>query len=146
MAPRHRTPVDVLVLLIGDGKVLLTERAGGIYLTGHWALPGGHVDAGEDVMSAAIREVREEVGVEIPPGDLHFAGVTHHRPPHGDARVGFGFVATRWAGVPSNMEPSKCAKLAWVSPDALPEPTMEYTQEIVGLYLRREPFSVHGWN
>ncbi|HLL68046.1 MAG TPA: NUDIX domain-containing protein [Micromonosporaceae bacterium] len=145
MTHRHRTPVDVLILVISDGKVLLTERAGNIYLSGHWAIPGGHVEAEEDVVSAAIREVQEEVGIHVASTDLHFVGVTHHRPPRGDARVGFGFVATRWSGQPTNMEPAKCSQLAWFPPTTLPEPTMEYTQEIVRLYLKQETFSLHGW-
>lgn len=145
MTQRHRTPVDVLILLIRDGKILLTERAGDVYLAGHWAIPGGHVDAGENVATAAIREVHEEVGVTVTPEDLRFVGVTHHRPPHGDARVGFGFVATRWSGEPINVEPAKCAQLAWFPMEALPDPTMDYTQEIVRLHLKQEAFSLHGW-
>jgi 8-oxo-dGTP pyrophosphatase MutT (NUDIX family) len=40
--------VDVLILLVREGRVLLTERAGDIYLAGRWAIHGGKVDAGGD--------------------------------------------------------------------------------------------------
>jgi mutator protein MutT len=145
MTTRHRTPVDVLVLLVRDGQVLLTLRAGGIYLSGHWAVPGGHVDAGESVTDAAIREVEEEVGVRLEHG-VRFVGVTHHLPPHGDARVGFGFVATEWSGQVSNREPDKCAEVRWFPVDDLPASTMPYTAEIVRLYRCGSPFSLHGWS
>jgi mutator protein MutT len=143
----HRFPIDVLVILTRRGRILLTERAGDIYLSGHWAIPGGKVDAGETVVQAAAREVAEEVGLTLQAHQLQFIGITHHRPPHGDSRVGFGFVAELDNRTePRNMEPAKCARLAWFPAGTLPEPTMPYTAEIVRLYLDKEVFSVHGWD
>ncbi|MFG3423234.1 NUDIX domain-containing protein [Micromonospora sp. NPDC048063] len=142
----HRFPVDVLVLLQRpDGQILLTERAGGIYLAGMWAVPGGKVDAGEDVVKAAAREVYEETGIILTRSELAFIGVTHHCPPHRDSRIGFGFLATGWTGEPRNVEPDKCSQLGWFLPDELPQPTMPYTAEIVRLHREKEAFSVHGW-
>jgi 8-oxo-dGTP diphosphatase len=142
----HRFPVDVLILLQRpDGRILLTERAGGIYLAGMWAVPGGKVDAGEDVVAAAAREVYEETGVTLSRDHLTYVGVTHHRPPHLDSRIGFGFLATTWTGEPRNNEPEKCSQVAWFPPDDLPESTMPYTTEIVRLYRDKEAFSLHGW-
>ena len=139
-------PVDVLVLLQRpDGRVLLTKRAGGIYLAGMWAVPGGKVDAGEDVVAAAARELYEETGVTVARDQLTFIGVTHHCPPHLDSRIGFGFLAAGWTGEPRNVEPEKCSQLAWFAPDELPEPTMPYTAEIVRLHREKEVFSIHGW-
>jgi 8-oxo-dGTP diphosphatase len=46
-----------------DGSVLLIERAKGA-LKGRWSLPGGHIEPGETARAAAVREVREETGVE----------------------------------------------------------------------------------
>ena len=44
-------------------EVLLIERAKGP-LRGLWSLPGGHIEPGEAARGAALREVREETGVE----------------------------------------------------------------------------------
>jgi 8-oxo-dGTP diphosphatase len=44
-------------------EVLLIERGKGA-LEGYWSLPGGHIEAGETARAAAVREVREETGVE----------------------------------------------------------------------------------
>ena len=44
-------------------EVVLVERAKGA-LAGYWSLPGGHIEPGETARSAALREVREETGVE----------------------------------------------------------------------------------
>ena len=46
-----------------DGEVLLIERGKGA-LEGRWSLPGGHIEPGEQAREAALREVREETGVE----------------------------------------------------------------------------------
>ncbi len=142
---RHRFPVDVLVLLTRNSQILLSERAGEVYMAGSWCLPGGHVEAGEDVLAAAIREVAEETGVALTADMLRFVGVTHHRPPHGDARVGFGFAVDGWTGEPTNREPDRCSRLDWFDPSQLPAPTMPYTEEIVRLYLTGSAFSLHGW-
>jgi ADP-ribose pyrophosphatase YjhB (NUDIX family) len=45
----------------GDAKILLMQRAD----NGHWGLPGGHVEPGESVMDAAVREVMEETGCRV---------------------------------------------------------------------------------
>jgi len=57
-----------------DGRVLLIER-GWDPFEGHWALPGGHVDPGETGLAAAARELAEETGVRVAPGDLSLIGV-----------------------------------------------------------------------
>jgi 8-oxo-dGTP diphosphatase len=46
-----------------DGQVLIAERDKGAML-GVWSLPGGHIEPGERAMAAALREVKEETGVE----------------------------------------------------------------------------------
>jgi len=141
----HRAPVDVLMLLVKAGELLLTKRAGNSYGSGWWAIPSGHVEAGEDVVSAAVRELKEELGVDVKDGDLSFVGVTHARPPDSDPRVGFGFLVSRWDGTPANREPDRCSELRWRPVDDLPAATMPYTREIVRLYREGQTFSRPGW-
>ena len=51
--------------------VLLTLRAAGLRShRGQWALPGGRCDEGETAVEAALRELREELGLELGPGDV----------------------------------------------------------------------------
>lgn len=57
-------PNAASVALIREGRVLLICRARAPFL-GDWTLPGGRVEPGESVEACAIREVREEIGIEI---------------------------------------------------------------------------------
>ena len=52
-----------------DGKYLLTSRPPGNHLAGQWEFPGGKVDANESSHECLVRELREELGVDIIPGE-----------------------------------------------------------------------------
>jgi 8-oxo-dGTP diphosphatase len=56
--------VAAVVFIARDGEVLLVRRAVDPE-GGKWALPAGFIDYGEDPQAAAIREVREETGLEV---------------------------------------------------------------------------------
>ena len=61
--------VAVICIVPRDGKVLMIRRATELGY-GLWGLPGGYVDRGEVVERAAAREVWEETGLRVEPGDL----------------------------------------------------------------------------
>jgi 8-oxo-dGTP diphosphatase len=61
------------VVLLAAGHVLLIERGWPPY-EGCWALPGGHVDAGETSLAAAARELEEETGIIVPAANLRQVG------------------------------------------------------------------------
>jgi 8-oxo-dGTP diphosphatase len=140
--------VDVLLLLVRDGQVLLAQREGTGYADGMWNLPSGKLEAGEDLVTALIREAREEVGVQLQPNEPRMAAVVHHRNPEGGGRVGFFFeVASRpeVQGEPFNAEPWKCSGIAWTPLDRLPRGTYPYTAAGVDLYRRGLTFGLDGW-
>jgi 8-oxo-dGTP diphosphatase len=67
-APRHGLPivlVAAVALLDADGRVLLAQRPAGKSMAGLWEFPGGKLEAGETPEAALIRELREELGVDI---------------------------------------------------------------------------------
>src|SRR5436305_7720392 len=70
-----RRPAAVAVVVVPDAEgraaVVLTLRASGLRRHGgQWALPGGRLDPGETPETAALRELEEEVGLNLPAGHL----------------------------------------------------------------------------
>jgi 8-oxo-dGTP pyrophosphatase MutT (NUDIX family) len=138
----YTSPLDVFLLFVRDSRVLLALRENTGYADGLWNLPSGKVEAGEDLLAAAVREAREEIGVVV--SDARLATVVHHHSPYG-ARVGFFFEALAWSGEPVNAEPHKCGGIGWYPLDALPADTVPYTSAGVTQYLKNEPFGTLDW-
>jgi len=62
----------VVVILEAHGHVLLTQRAAHMRsFPSVWVAPGGHIDNGESALQAAVRELEEEVGVQLQQEQLH---------------------------------------------------------------------------
>ncbi|OEJ35127.1 NUDIX domain-containing protein [Streptomyces subrutilus] len=147
-AARHTVPVDVHLVLRREGEagpeVLLSRRAGPVYASGLWHLPSGHLDPGEDMVEAVIREAREETGVLIDTEDVAAAATVHHRPPAGTrSRIGVFFEVRRWSGRPQVMEPDRCDGMGWYPLDGLPDPMVAYCRAGLDAYRAGLPAAVH---
>jgi mutator protein MutT len=75
IAPDGRRPAAVAVVLLADDEgracFLLTRRTATLRAHARqWALPGGRIDAGETPERAALRELREEVGLALEPSSV----------------------------------------------------------------------------
>jgi 8-oxo-dGTP diphosphatase len=57
--------VAACALVDGDGRVLIAQRPEGKSLAGLWEFPGGKVEAGETPEGALVRELAEELGVQV---------------------------------------------------------------------------------
>lgn len=133
----YTAPLDVFLLFVRDGAVLLALRENTGYADGLWNVPSGKVEAGEDLLGAAVREAREEVAVAVHSGRLAtVVHVTRSRV----SRVGFFFEVLSWSGEPTNAEPHKCGGLRWSPLAALPVDTDPYTAAGVNQYLRGVPY------
>ena len=60
-------PDAVVAVVIRQGRILVIRRAKGVRHPGMWAPPSGKVEAGERQADAVIREMREEIGLEVRP-------------------------------------------------------------------------------
>lgn len=146
IAPVH--PVDVFLLLTRPGRVLMALRRDTGYADGLWNLPSGKLEAGEDALSAVIREAREEIGITLRPGQLRLATTVHHRAADERGRIGLVFTAgydPGTHGTPVNAEPHKCAGINWFDIAALPAETTAYTADCVRAFLDGTAFMLSGW-
>jgi len=119
----------------GAAQLLLQLRQGTGYMDGHWAAAAaGHVEAGESVLAAAVREAAEELGIDIDPADLVPLCAMHRTvAPHGpiDERVDFFFECRRWTGEPRLGEADKSVDLRWFDLDALPDPVVPHELQVM---------------
>ncbi len=135
---RARFPVTVHLLFFRENQILLLRRFQTGYADGQYSVPAGHLDGGETVMAAGIREAREEVGVEIDLNDMTFSTVMHRI--EDDERVDFFIHVHNWQGEPFNAEPEKCDDLCWANVDQLPVNTVAYVRQALGNHLAGIPF------
>jgi 8-oxo-dGTP diphosphatase len=76
----ERPVVGVIVVVRRGDQVLLAQRSRGTYL-GKWGFPGGHVERGETIIEAGLRELQEETGVSAEPrGVLTHLDVMDRKP------------------------------------------------------------------
>jgi 8-oxo-dGTP diphosphatase len=102
--------IDVAAgLVFRKGRLLITQRIAGAHLGGLWEFPGGKLEPGESWEAGLVRELREELGIEVSVGRM-LAEVTHAYPEK-TVRLRFLVCALR-AGEPAPLE---CAALAWVT-------------------------------
>ena len=131
------------VFLFRGKQVLLARRFQTGYEDGNYSVPAGHVDEGETVSQAAIREAYEEAGVVISPENLEYGHVMHRI---GDREsLDFFFVCHTWQNEPTNAEPDKCDELRWVDIDDLPKNTIPYLRTALKHVLDKNPYSEFGW-
>jgi len=140
---RFRLVSAAHLFLIRDGKVLLLRRFNTGYEDGKYSVIAGHLEGDEEVKAAAIREAREEVGIEISPSDLQVVGVMHRK--SNDERVDFFLATTSWSGEITNREPDRCDQLAWFDFDRLPGNVIPYVGRALDNYRRRNWFDSFGW-
>jgi 8-oxo-dGTP pyrophosphatase MutT (NUDIX family) len=107
--------LGVTVAVLDGGQVLLTRRQDFPV----WCLPGGGIDPGESAAAAAVREVREETGLEVALTRLVGVYSRPHWSPEGSHEV---LYAARVVGGALVRETAETTDAAFVAPDALPEP------------------------
>jgi 8-oxo-dGTP diphosphatase len=145
-AQRYASIVDVHVILRRGGKVLLLRRAGDTYASGQLCLPSGHMEQGESIVQACVRETYEETGITLDPAALrHVLSIHQRNPGTGHARIGFAFEPRSWAGDPVNAEPHKHSALVWVDPARLPPDVVGYAAAVITAVERGLTFTLNGW-
>lgn len=96
-------------LVFRDGKLLITQRHVGAHLGGLWEFPGGKREPDESFEECLVRELREELGIEVEVGEL-LESLSHA---YSEKTVLLKFFRCRW----KQNEPRAldCLDLKWVS-------------------------------
>jgi len=132
---RFRIAVSVNVIVAKGDAYLLLRRANTGWADGYYTLPAGHVDGNEALTAAAVRETKEEVGIDVQPEDLELVHVMHRSNKEDDQeRLDFYFLARKWRGEPYLAEPEKSDHLDWFSAAGVPDRTLEHVKSTLVKY------------
>jgi 8-oxo-dGTP diphosphatase len=136
-ADRAIVCVVAAALYDAQGRVLIAERPPGKHLSGRWEFPGGKIEPGESESAALIRELREELGIEI--AAAHPELTLRHDYPDKRVQVSM-WIVDRYAGEPRGLDGQA---LKWVVPARLPdEDVLEADKPFIEALLRRaQPFN-----
>lgn len=144
MKTYHQIIPAVYLLFIQNNKILLQRRYGTGYEDGNYSLVGGHFEEKERAKTVAIREAKEEIGVDIAEKDLEFVQVMHRL--SDQERVDITFLVKKWSGQPKNLEPNKCDELSWFKMNRLPENTIPCIRAVIESYLNKITYLEFGWD
>jgi 8-oxo-dGTP diphosphatase len=104
--------VAAVALIDADGRVLISKRPEGKQLGGLWEFPGGKVEAGERPEAALIRELKEELAIDVAESCL--APLTFASHAYDDFHLLMPlYVCRRWQGT---LRGAEGQELAWVRP------------------------------
>ena len=113
-------PVAVVSVIIKDNKILLLKRQNTPWMNSYRWVPGWRLDAWESMTSWAIRELKEEIWIDLDEKNILFKSIVQHKDERWE-RIYFIVNFSEFAWSPVNNEPEKCAWIEWFSLDNLPE-------------------------
>jgi 8-oxo-dGTP diphosphatase len=124
--------VVAAALVDADGRVLLAKRPAGKPLAGLWEFPGGKVEVAETPEAALIRELKEELDIDVPAKCLAPLTFASHSYPEFHLLMPL-FVCRNWEG---NITPRQGQQLAWVRAGKLADYAMPPADEPLKAALR----------
>lgn len=137
--PNSVVPSTTAVVTDDEGRIVLVHRKD----NGLWALPGGGMELGESIEDCAVREVREETGLDVRVTGL--VGV-YTNPNHvieytdGEVRQQFSLCFTTELLGGTLAYDTESTDIAWVEPERIPELDMHPSMSLrIGHYLERRP-------
>jgi len=141
---KHLLIPTVNVFIINGSKIMLGRRANTGWMDGRLCPPGGHIEAGETPVAAAIREIKEELGVTVQPKDLTFACVAVRNTQAGET-VAFEFTIHDKDYTYINAEPEKCSELTWLELTDLGDQIIDQFKQIIEGIIKQQPYLEIGY-
>ena len=138
MPSTSRPHIGIGVILVNPaGHILIGKREGSH--APYWSIPGGYLEPGETFESAAIREVKEETGLDIV--NPIVVGVSNNLETwkaEGVHVVSVFLLSKDFSGTLTLMEPDKCSGWQWCDPSNLPQPHFEASRIAIACYLEKK--------
>lgn len=116
------TQVVAVALIAPDGQVLMQRRAAGRQHGGLWEFPGGKVETGETLEQALLREIAEELALDL--DSQHLTPLAEAADPAAGIVISL-YTCREWRGTPACLD---AEALGWFSPaelDALAMPPLD---------------------
>lgn len=105
----------VYALIENDAwEMLFVKRKNTGYLDGWYGYPAWHIEEWETLKEAMQREIREEIGLEIPESDLELVHMCHRIDPTDRTYFDCYFRVKQFHGTPINAEPEKSEWVFWI--------------------------------
>jgi 8-oxo-dGTP diphosphatase len=128
---RYRSLVAVYVMAINTRQeILLLRRINTGYRDGFYDMPAGHLEEGEMLRQAALREFEEETGLVASEEHLEFVKLLH-RVSTDRVYLDVFFQLKEWKGEASIMEPSKCDHMEWFPLKELPKNIVPHQHQVI---------------
>ena len=110
-----RAPVieGVVAVIERDGQWLAIRRAAGIAAAGFWCFPGGAIEPGESIEAALVREVREEVGLDVQPAQE----LWQWRRDDGQLILRWWSAMMNDPSQPVTLDPREASEYLWIAPN-----------------------------
>lgn len=123
MKKRYESKVAVFLILMrkvnGKIEILLQRRYNTGYMDGKYDMAcSGHLEKGESLSMALVREAKEEIDLDIKEENLKLVSVIH---PYKEDYINVFFITEKYEGTPKIMEHNKCDDLRWFDLYDLPE-------------------------
>jgi 8-oxo-dGTP pyrophosphatase MutT (NUDIX family) len=137
--------VAVWLVLRKEEKVLLLRRYNTGYRDGEYTCISGHLEQGESIVDALIREAKEEAGIVVKKDAVHVVHTSHRLCEDGQPYIYVFCNADTWRGEPSNTEPKKCDHMGWFSVHDLPNNVLPQVKDALTAIDKGVHFEEIGW-
>ena len=133
MKERYQSKIAVFLVLTREKdngtEIMLQRRCNTGYMDGKYDMAcSGHLESGESLSMAVVREAKEELGIDIQEKDLQLVTVLH---PYQEEYMNIFFSTKKFEGTPQIIEKEKCDDLRWFNLNNLPDNTIERIKQVI---------------
>ncbi len=134
-----------------DGHIGFVLRSNTTWMNDHYGLPSGKIENNETFTAGAQRELKEEVGLDVPIENIKQVFVMHRysandKTPDTSQWVDVYFEVSDYEGEPYNAEPDIHSEFAWLDPDNLPDNIIPDTRAALEAYSQGKSYFEWGFD